>query len=76
MYLDTISNWTCEAYEFCILATRGTVQWVNNDIPQLVTHTMKYGGNKSEDFKELTVQLLGNLPALELFPDIDSLERD
>ena len=65
-----------EVCEFCLLATKGTVRRVKDNILQLVTNVIKDEGKKSEDFKELTVQLLGDLPALELFPDPEALENE
>ena len=73
---DKTSDWTCESCEFCLLAIRGTVQRVKDDVPQLVKHIMKDEGINAEFFKEQTVELLGDLPALELFPDIDLLRDE
>lgn len=76
IYWDKTSNWTCECSEFCLLATRGTVQRVKDDVPQIITHIMTNEGINAEFFKEQTVKLLGGLPALELFPDLYKLDHE
>ena len=76
IFCDKTSDWTLEVCEFCLLATKGTVRRVKDNIPQLVANVIKDESKKSEDFKELTVQLLGDLLALELFPDLEALENE
>ena len=75
-YLGQTGNWTRENVEFCLIATKGTLQRVNDRIPQGVLCPIekeKPDYVKPELFKQLTVQLLGDLPALELFPDPEAL---
>ena len=78
-YLGQTGNLTRENVEFCLLATKGTLQRVNDKIPQGITWPIekeKPNYVKPELFKQLTVQLLGDLPALELFPDPEALELE
>ena len=58
------------------MATRGIVQRVNEDIEQALPYLVENNGQHPEYFKELTVQLLGGLRALELFPDLDKLDYE
>ena len=55
------SDWTQEGCSICLLATRGKVEQVAFPVGN--------GVQTPREFKELTVKLLGDLPALELFPD-------
>ncbi len=78
-YLGQTGNWTRENVEFCLMATKGTIQRVNDNIPQGVLCPIekeKPDYVKPELFKQLTVQLLGNLPTLELFPDPYALDQE
>ena len=78
-YLGQTGNWTRENVEFCLIATKGTIQRVNDNIPQGVLCPIekeKPDYVKPELFKQLTVQLLGNLPTLELFPDPYALDLE
>ncbi|MBR0167076.1 MAG: hypothetical protein IJQ08_00220 [Synergistaceae bacterium] len=75
-YLGQSGDLTRENVEFCLIATKGTIQRVNDNIPQGVLCPIekeKPDYVKPELFKQLTVQLLGDLPALELFPDPEAL---
>ena len=78
-YLGQSGDLTRENVEFCLIATKGTIQRVNDNIPQGVLCPIekeKPDYVKPELFKELTVQLLGNLPTLELFPDPYALDQE
>lgn len=72
---DKTSKWTRENTEVCLLATKGTLQRVNDNVPQVTACSSEKDYLKPEYFKQLTVQLLGDLPALELFPDPRREER-
>ena len=75
-YPGQTGNWTRENVEFCLIATKRTLQRVNDRIPQGVLYPIekeKLNYIKPELFKQLTVQLLGDLPALELFPAPEAL---
>lgn len=59
-YLGQTGNWTRENVEFCLMATKGTIQHVNDNIPQGILCPIekeKPDYAKPELFKELTVQL-------------------
>ena len=78
-YLGQSGDLTRENVEFCLIATKGTLQRINDNIPQGITWPIekeKPDYVKPELFKELTVQLLGNLPTLELFPDPYALDQE
>lgn len=66
-YVDNAGDWTRENSELCLLATKGTLHRVNEEIQQVLTLPVEAEGKKPSKFRELTVQLLGDLPALELF---------
>lgn len=69
-YCDENSNWTRENCDFCLLATRGVVSRVNDNILQYCPITADDYNLKPDKFKELAVELLGDLPTLELFPTL------
>ena len=71
---DETSKWTRENAEFCIVATKGTIQPSQNDIPQLTANYSEQSNIKPDYFKEMIIQLLGELPAIELFPEADRLD--
>ena len=80
-YFNLNSDWTCENAEFCLLATKGTIQRINDRIPQVVPYTIeedraKPDYVKPECFKEVTVRLLGDRLTLELFPDLEALSDE
>ena len=76
-YYDEKGEWTYEDTVFCIVATKGTIKPFSNNLIQAqiipLCHDKSYFRPKK--FKEFTVQLLGALPALELFPDLDMLNN-
>ncbi|MBQ3345580.1 MAG: hypothetical protein II876_00195 [Synergistaceae bacterium] len=77
-YFGQTGNLTRENAEFCLFATKGTIQRVNDNIPQAVLcpiEKAKPNYVKPVLFKKLTVQLLGDLPTLELLPDLEALEQ-
>lgn len=74
-HTDASSGWTRSFCELCLLATRGTIQRTNVDVKQYFPSPALDGGKKPKEAKDMTVQLLGALPALELFPDLEALEQ-
>lgn len=64
---DNADDWTQENSELCLLATKGNLKRISGEVQQVLTLPVEADEKKPSKFKELTVQLLGNLPALELF---------
>ena len=62
-------KWTWETCELCFLATRGNVKRIHDEIEQPFMSSIRPDRKIPFEFKKRTVELLGNLPALELFSD-------
>ena len=53
--------------EICILATKGKIKRLRADIRQLQIHKIEEHSKKPVIFKDLIIDLVGNLPRIELF---------
>ena len=59
--------WTRANSELCLLATRGTVQRLDNTISQIVESPIEEHSKKPDVVRELIERLVGKLPRVELF---------
>jgi len=62
-----LGRWTRANPEICILATKGKVSRIRKDIRQLQIHPIENHSKKPDIFKKLIVDLVGDLPRIELF---------
>ena len=60
-------NWTRANSEVCIIATKGSPKRIDAGISQLVVSDVMEHSHKPAIVREKIVQLLGDLPRIELF---------
>jgi len=53
--------------EYCLIATKGNIKPIRNDIRQIVYHPIRSHSQKPNEVRERIVKLMGNLPRIELF---------
>lgn len=59
--------WTRANCEICLLGTRGKPKRINSSIPQLIIAERREHSRKPDEIRERIVNLLGDLPRIELF---------
>ena len=62
-----LGRWTMGNVEMCLLATKGKPQRVSKNIRQLVEDYRAEHSRKPDSFREKIVELMGDLPRIELF---------
>lgn len=62
-----LGRWTRGNTEPCLLATKGKPKRINNSISQLVISPIEKHSKKPDIVRELIVDLVGDLPRIELF---------
>jgi len=62
-----LGRWTRGNTEPCLLATRGKPRRLRNDVFQLVMSPRQRHSQKPAEVRERIVQLMGDLPRIELF---------
>jgi len=62
-----LGRWTRANPEICILATKGQISRQNKGIRQLQVHKIERHSKKPDIFRDLIVDLIGDLPHIELF---------
>ena len=60
-------NWTRSNPELCLLATKGRIKRVSASVPNLLISPLGPHSKKPDDIRQRIVQLVGNLPRIELF---------
>ena len=60
-------NWTRSNPELCLLATRGGIRRVNAAVRNLLIAPLQKHSQKPDEVKSRIVQLVGDLPRIELF---------
>lgn len=60
-------NWTRSNPEQCLLATRGNVKRLSASVPNLIVSPLGPHSKKSDEIRDRIVQLVGDLPRVELF---------
>ena len=66
-YFMGLGRWTRANAEICILATKGKIKRLRADIRQLQIHKIEEHSKKPDIFRDLIIDLVGNLPRIELF---------
>jgi len=59
--------WTRAGSECCLIATKGKVKRLNAAIRSVVNHESEKHSKKPDIFREKIVELVGDLPRIELF---------
>jgi len=62
-----LGNWTRSNAEICLLATRGKPKRKSASIHQLIISPVQSHSQKPQEVREKIVELLGDLPRIELF---------
>ena len=65
--VSNLGRWTMGNVELCLLATRGKPKRIRNDIKQLVEDYRAEHSRKPDVIRKLIVDLMGDLPRLEMF---------
>ncbi len=66
-YFFGLGRWTRGNTECCLIATKGKPKRVNNSISQLIISPIKEHSKKPEEARQKIVELMGDLPRIELF---------
>ncbi len=62
-----LGNWTRANAEICLLGFRGTLSRKSNKIRQVVLSPLREHSRKPDEIRDFIVELLGDLPRIELF---------
>lgn len=62
-----LGRWTRGNTECCLIATRGKIGRVNSSISQLIVEPIQHHSKKPDVVREKIVELVGDLPRIELF---------
>jgi len=65
--VNGMGNWTRGNTEFCLIGTSGKPKRINNNISQILKTIPKQHSQKPDIIREKIVQLMGDLPRIELF---------
>jgi len=66
-WVSNLGRWTMGNIELCLLATKGHPQRMRKDIKQLVIANRTDHSKKPDDVRNRIVQLMGDVPRIELF---------
>jgi len=62
-----VGQWTRKNPELCLLATKGNPKRLSASVRQLQYHRVREHSQKPDEIRDAIVQLMGNLPRIELF---------
>ena len=62
-----LGRWTRGNTECCLIATKGKPKRVNNSVGQLIISPLQEHSKKPNEAREKIVELMGNIPRIELF---------
>lgn len=65
--VSNLGRWTMGNVEMCLLGTRGSPKRISNNIRQLVEDYRAEHSRKPDQVREKIVELMGDIPRLELF---------
>ncbi len=66
-YFFGLGRWTRANPELCLLATKGKIKRVSAGVPQLVVSKIREHSRKPDEIRDKIVELVGDLPRIELF---------
>jgi|TARA_X000001388_G_C2153183_1_gene93214 N6-adenosine-specific RNA methylase IME4 len=62
-----LGRWTRANPEICVLATKGNISRKSNAVRQLQVFRIEKHSKKPDEFRDLILELVGDLPRIELF---------
>jgi N6-adenosine-specific RNA methylase IME4 len=62
-----MGNWTRANAEICLLATKGKPKRISKSVRQIIDTPIKHHSQKPTEARERIVELMGDLPRIELF---------
>ncbi|MBU2522950.1 MAG: DNA methyltransferase [Nanoarchaeota archaeon] len=62
-----LGNWTRANAEICLLGVRGKLQRESNKVRQVILSPLREHSRKPDEIRERIVNLLGDMPRIELF---------
>ena len=62
-----LGRWTRANPEICVLATKGQIKRLSKSVRQLQTFPIEQHSKKPDKFRDLILELVGDLPRIELF---------
>ena len=62
-----LGYWTRANAELCLLATKGKPKRIDASVPQVLISKIRKHSQKPDEVRDRIVQLMGNLPRIELF---------
>ena len=65
--ISNLGRWTMGGVELCLLGTKGHPKRIRKDIKQVLLDKRENHSEKPFAVRELIVQLMGDLPRIELF---------
>ena len=66
-YFTGLGYWTRANPEMCLLATKGKIKRLSKSIRQLFVSKIQEHSKKPDDIRNKIIQLVGDLPRIELF---------
>ncbi|MFC1015238.1 MT-A70 family methyltransferase [Pasteurella multocida] len=66
-YFFGCGNWTRANSEICLIATRGKPKRANASVSQIIIEPVQHHSKKPDIVREKIVELMGDLPRIELF---------
>ena len=70
-----LGYWTWANAEICLLATRGSPKRINANVEQVILSPRRNHSEKPEVIRKRIVDLMGDLPRIELFARGERLEN-
>lgn len=70
-----MGRWTMGNVELCLLATKGSPKRVSKNVRQLIRGERTHHSAKPPIVRELIVELMGDVPRIELFARPDNRQR-
>ena len=62
-----LGYWTRANSELCLIATKGHIKRINNNVSQIVLEEKREHSRKPDTVRNRIVELMGDLPRIELF---------
>lgn len=62
-----LGRWTRANPEICVLATKGKIKRLSKSVRQLQVFPIEQHSKKPDEFRDLILELVGDLPRIELF---------
>jgi N6-adenosine-specific RNA methylase IME4 len=66
-YFVSLGHWTRANAEVCLLATKGNPRRISKSVRQLIVSPLRQHSQKPDETRERIVELMGDLPRVELF---------